>query len=326
MPRAVLCNPANPIIEEADRWAGYVAGVWRQFCSRHRQTPGLTITIDAQIPIGAGLSSSAALEVAVALAIDHILELRLPSIELARLCRAAEEETIGVQCGMMDQLAALLGKEGQALLPDCRSFHYRYLPLQHQGLIWVLTDSGIRHELSCNAYNLRRRECQQALQKLQTLWPNLTTLRDLPEEAEKILQEKSQEIVMRRARHVFYENRRVLRFADLLAKEELPAAGGLLFASHESLRTDFEVSCETLDRIVEAARQTHGCLGSRMIGGGFGGCVLTLLTDSSLPRFLELTSQISPHPFPPIRSLVCTWGKGAEIIKPFGTKEIPTKT
>ena len=252
-------------------WAAYPAGIaWALRAAGH-QVAGATVAIDSDLPLGAGLSSSAALECAVALALTELSGLGVPRPELVRLAQRAENEFAGMPCGIMDQSASLLGQEGSALLIDCQSGAVAAVPLDPAaaGLVLLIIDTGVRHVLADGSYADRRRECEQAARAL-----GLASLRGMTDDPGS-LSRLGDPVLRRRARHVVTENRRVAAAARLLRAGDLAASGPLLTASHRSLRDDFEVSWPAADTTVEAALAA-GALGARMMGGGFGGSVIVL--------------------------------------------------
>jgi len=255
-------------------WAAYPAGVaWALERAGHR-LPGASLAIDSDLPSGAGLASSAALECAVAGCLADLAGAELPRRELARLARRAENDFVGVPCGIMDQYAAMLCRAGHALLLDCRSEETADVPLDLEGagLRLVVIDTGARHDLAGGEYAARREECERAAAML-----GVTSLREVSDVAAlKSLAGPEHGVVARRARHVVTETARVISAVELLREGRLAELGPLLTASHRSLRDDFEVSWAQADLAVATAISA-GALGARMTGGGFGGCVLALV-------------------------------------------------
>ena len=251
-------------------WAAYPAGVAWAMRSAGLPVGGASLAVDADLPAGAGLSSSAALECATGLALAELYQLAVPRPELAALGRRAENDFVGVPTGVMDQLAVLLCEAGRALLLDCRAVTGTLVPLDAAaaGLVLLVIDTRARHELTDGGYAARRRACEDAARAL-----GVRSLRDITEVG--ALARLGDPVLRRRARHVVTEDRRVLEMAELLRTGQLGRVGPLLTASHESLRDDFEVSWPEADAAVEAAIEA-GALGARMTGGGFGGSVIAL--------------------------------------------------
>ena len=261
-----------------DGWDAYPAGVVWALNSAGYQVGGVSLAVDADLPAGAGLSSSAALASATALAVSDLRGLTLPRTELAAIGRRAENDFVGVPTGIMDQLAVLLGEEGQALLLDCRAGTATPVPLDlaAAGLALLIIDTQVHHELTDGGYEARRRACEDAARAL-----GVRSLRDVTDvSAAGLLADPA---LRRRARHVISENGRVLEAAELLRAGRLHEAGPLLTKSHESLRDDFEVSWPEADAAVQAAVEA-GAAGARMTGGGFGGSVIALVPAAAADR------------------------------------------
>ena len=255
-------------------WADYVIGVAHEIDQRHDAGPGFDGFVASDLPVGSGLSSSGALEVATAVALLAARGIELAALETARLCQAAENDFVGARTGIMDQFTALKARGGNAILLDCRSLRDEQVPLPDGRYAWLLADSRVRHELASSAYNERRRECESAAAAL-----GLSSLRDA---VEADLERISNPVERRRARHVVTENSRVLQAADALRRRSPRGLGPILYASHESLRLDFAVSCRELDCLVELAAGMPQVIGARMMGGGFGGCALVLVEASGM--------------------------------------------
>lgn len=249
-------------------WADYVLGVAYQIRKRVGDGPGFDAVVASDIPVGSGLSSSGALEVAVAVALLAARGIKMPPTDIALLCQAAENGFVGAQTGIMDQLTALKARAGNAMLLDCRSLESESVPLPDGRFSWLLADTRVHHELASPGYNERRVECEAAAKAL-----GLASLRDAQEED---LDRIENPVYQRRARHVLRENARVLEAADALRRRLPRELGPILYASHDSLRVDLEVSCAELDCLVELAAEMPQVIGARMMGGGFGGCVLAL--------------------------------------------------
>ena len=267
-------------------WARYPAAVTAQLNSRGFTVAGMDAVIVSDLPRGAGLSSSAALEVAFACAWQTLGGWALADAELAELCRRAETAAVGVECGVMDQLASIAGRRGNVLLLDCRTLAVQPLPFPADVAI-VVADSGVRRELAASAYNERRAECDAALATLSRFVPSAQALRDVTPEVLARHADALPAILRKRARHVVEECARVREGAKLLESGRIGELGKLLDASHRSLAELYEVSCPELDALAAAARASDGCLGARLTGAGFGGCVVALVLAASASRFSE---------------------------------------
>lgn len=259
-------------------WRDYVTGVAKQLLCAGFGPRSARVLISSTIPPGAGLSSSAALEVASALALAF--EPGPKPEEVARLCHAAETKFVGLPCGIMDQYVSVLGRAGHALLIDCRSLQTRPLRLP-EGLAWVAVNSNVSHSLRETAYIARVEECRQAVEAIRAFHPDVTSLRDVVPQMLEILEGTC----LRRARHVLGENRRVMAFVQAAESNDTGWMGRLMRESHESLRVDYEVSCPELDFLVDTALGLPGVLGARMTGGGFGGCTVNLVRAEATVEF-----------------------------------------
>ncbi len=266
----------------AGGWREYVRGVAWALSGAGHPLHGADMAITGDVPIGAGLSSSAALEVAAAAALAAVSGLRIEALELALLAQRAENDFVGVQCGAMDQLAAALGRRDHALLIDCRSLAVEPVPLglDEAGAAVVAVDSGVRRALGEAPYNRRRQECAEAARRL-----GVPALRDVDAAALQAARAGLPEHLYRRARHVVSEEARVLAAVEALRTGDLEALGELLYESHRSLQDDFAVSCRELDLLVELAQRTPGVLGARLTGAGFGGCTVNLVRAEALDLF-----------------------------------------
>lgn len=252
-------------------WTDYIRGVAVMLTRRGISLRGAELLVESDVPLGAGLSSSASLEVAIAHALLANSATSLPPHELALICQQAENEFVGVRCGIMDQYAACCARAGTALMLDCASIRSRYV-CWPSALSLVICNTMVKHELAASAYNQRRAECEAAARLLGVTSLSELTLTDLHARSAGL-----PEPLIRRARHVVTENVRVTAVAAALENNDLVALGPLLAASHASLRDDYKVSCPELDLMVELAQHQPGLLGARMTGGGFGGCTINLV-------------------------------------------------
>ena len=273
----------------AGSWANYVRAVADALQRAGHTLSGIDLALTGDVPQGAGLSSSAAIEVAVAGAFRDAGGITLPMPALARLCQRAENEFVGVQSGIMDQFAATLSKRGHALFIDCRSLAHEAIPLrlEEAGLIVVIANSGVRRDLVSSEYNERRRECQAAVAMLAGALgrPELASLRDVTEADVAAAAAARDDVAVRRARHVVTEIARVRDAATALWRDDFAALRRLMDASHRSLRDDFEVSSPELDLLVGLASAQDYVLGARLTGAGFGGCTVNLVRAEAVATF-----------------------------------------
>ena len=271
-------------------WATYPAGVAWSLQQHGLSVSGVDAVLHSDLPIGAGLSSSAAVEVGFAVLWEALGGWKLDRMTLARYCQQAEVEYVGVNCGLMDQFASANGVAGHALLLDTRTLEWRPVPVPAWTAI-VIADSRVKHKLVDSAYNTRHDECSQAVRILQTKYPNITALRDVtPYELHTMLAQMP-ENVFKRARHIVSECQRVPRAAAMLDVGDSAGFGRLMFETHASLRDDYEVSCRELDILVDLAATIPGCLGARLTGAGFGGSTANLVLEKDADAFMEKLRQ-----------------------------------
>jgi galactokinase len=269
-------------------WSDYARGVALTIERAGHHLSGADLLINSQVPIGAGLSSSAAIEVATGLALLETGERsssELNRLELARLCQQAENDFVGMRCGIMDQFSSCFGQQGQALLLDCRSLAYKSVPLPVTARV-VVCNTMVKHELAASAYNARRAACEAGVQVLKRSLPQIAALRDVSLAELELHEREMSDEVYHRCRHVITENARVLEAAGALETEDLKHFGELMCASHESLRDDYEVSCGELDLMADLAMCAEGVYGARMMGGGFGGCTVNLVKTEDVGSFM----------------------------------------
>lgn len=279
-------------IEKDDQhaWSNYLRGVLKFLQADGHPLTGADVAFGGNVPREAGLSSSAAVEVgAVALAMK-LFNIELGPLEVIRLARKAENEFVNVPCGIMDQFVCALGKRDHALFLDCRDLSYRHVPLSDRVKI-VVCDSGVRRALAASEYEIRLRQCRQAVAQLGTTGLAVKSLREIDLTDLEVASHSLSEVLLKRARHVVSENDRVLKAVKNLEKGNLESFGKLMIASHESLRDDYEVSCKELDVLVELALKQPGVLGARMTGAGFGGCTVNLVRADAAHGFAEMVKE-----------------------------------
>jgi galactokinase len=267
-------------LKPARHWTDYVAGVAQQLIAAGFTIPALDLRISSTVPAGAGLSSSAALEVSSALA---LLDGRpVDRLHLARLCQRAEREFVGMPCGIMDQYISVFGEAHSAVMIDCRSLEHRTIRLP-DGIEFLAVNTMVKHELTGSAYKERTEQCAEAVRLLEQRFPEVKSLRDAT--LEHLDQVKLPDVVARRARHVVSEDARVEEFVQAAAGGDVEHMGKLFVASHRSLQHDYEVSCAELDFLVASAIEIDGVYGARMTGGGFGGCTVNMMRPDAAERF-----------------------------------------
>jgi galactokinase len=265
-------------------WSDFIRGVAATLESSGHRLKGANLIINGDVPIGAGLSSSASLEISTAFALLSASSLELPPLEVVNICQRAEHEYAGTRCGVMDQFVAMFGRSGQALLLDCRSLKHRLLPIPTD-LRLAICNTMVKHDLAAGEYNRRRADCESGMRILRLHLPHLLALRDVTLADLERYRNELPELVYRRCRHVIRENRRVVDASDALQAGDLDRFGQFMYESHNSLRHDYEVSCGELDLLVELASACEGVYGARMTGGGFGGCTVNLVRSDAVDRF-----------------------------------------
>jgi len=263
---------------ERRAWTDYLTGVASLLQARGKTLRGANVYIYGNVPRGAGLSSSAALELATAFALIELNGLEITPVETAKLCQQAEHEFAGVQCGIMDQFISCLGRKDHALILDCRSLAYEHVPVPPEVEL-IVCDTGVKRALAGSEYNRRREECSTGVRLLSLALGGITALRDVSPAQLHDLQGLLDPVVQRRCMHVVSENERVERSARALRSGNLSEFGKLMYESHLSLRRDFEVSCPELDLIVDLCAGSDGVYGARMTGAGFGGCAICLTKE-----------------------------------------------
>jgi len=272
----------NPRASDAG-WHKYLMGVVDQFNKANARVEGFNCVLSGDIPIGAGMSSSAALETGLAFALNHIFDSGIAPLQLAKLAQKAENEFVGVQCGIMDQYINIFGKKGNALSVDCRTLESTLVPFNHPASI-VLFDTGISHSLAGSEYNKRRAECAEGVTLIKKSHPAVTHLRDVSFPMLFGCKGSMDATVYRRCMYVIEENNRVLQACKVLEQGDLNAFGLLMNLTHEGLSNEYEVSCEELDYLVHTARDIPEVYGARMMGGGFGGCTVNLVQPDAVER------------------------------------------
>jgi galactokinase len=279
--KAVTIDLAKPLKPFAKgNWANYPAGVIAGFIARKLDPGGFNALIHSTVPLGGGLSSSAALEVATATLLEVITGKTLDPVDKALLCQKAEHEYAGVPCGIMDQFISVMGKQDHLLLLDCRSRKPELVPMSDPSVALLITNTNVKHELGSGEYAKRRAQCEAAAKTL-----GVPSLRDASASALEAAKSRMEEVAFRRARHVIGEIERTPRAAKGIQASDWPGVGELMYASHRSLRDDYEVSCNELDIVVDIARgigQEGGVYGCRMTGGGFGGCTVALVQNKAV--------------------------------------------
>lgn len=281
----------NEKIERGKSWTNYFRGVAAELEGAGIPLSGMDALVTNTLPVGGGLSSSAAIEVSTAISFLTLAGTEMEAGRLALICQKAEHEYALVPCGIMDQMIVASAKAGHATLYDCRSGEKQFIPLDQAELRVVIVNSMVRHELSGGEYGKRRKQCEEAVKFFARQSPGVRALRDVTAAQIEAAKGKLDEVVWRRARHVVTENQRTVDAAKALSAGKYEMAGQLMVQSHESLRDDYEVSCEELDFLADAAMKIKGVYGARMTGGGFGGCIVALVQPRSVESFSRELSE-----------------------------------
>ncbi len=275
-------------IQPCDKlWANYLMGIMQQLQKEGVPLEGIDCVFGGNLPIGSGMSSSAALECGFAMGLNQLFRLEKRRVELAQLAQRSSHEFVGIPCGIMDQFASLLGRQGQAIKLDCRSLAYEYVPLALGDCELVLINSNVSHELASSAYSERVSECKEGVQVLQRHYGEVESLRDVTPDMLEEQREELREPVYRRCAYVIRENERLQEAAACLSDGRLERLGELLFETHAGLRDEYEVSCEEIDFLVDFSEGYEGVLGARVMGGGFGGCTINLVHKGRKEAFLS---------------------------------------
>jgi len=267
-------------------WAKYIFGVCREIIKRGGKIEGFDTVFSGNVPLGAGMSSSAALECTYAYALNDMLNLGIDKFELAKIGQATEHNYVGVKCGIMDQFISLFGKKGHLVRLDCKTMEYEYFPFDPQGYRLVLLDTQVKHELASSAYNKRRESCERVVAAIRKNHPEVEFLRDANMDMLNEVKNDISEEDYKRAKYVIEETQRVLDVSEALKKGDYETVGKKMYETHEGMSKLYEVSCEELDFLNDIAKKC-GVTGSRVMGGGFGGCTINLVKDELHDKFIE---------------------------------------
>ncbi len=272
------------------QWPNYILGVVDQLQKNGYAIGGFNLVIDGDIPIGAGLSSSAAVECAVVFALNEMFELGLSRMQMVPLAQKAEHVFAGVNCGIMDQFASMFGKKGHAIKLDCRSLHYEYVPLDIAGYQILLFNTNVKHNLASSEYNTRRKQCEEGVSIIAQDHPTVNSLRDVNLEMLNDYVKGVDSLIFKRCKYVVQENQRLLGACDDLKQGDIKALGKKMFETHHGLQYDYEVSCKELDFLVDYVKDNEAVAGARMVGGGFGGCTINLIKEDAVEKLVEQIS------------------------------------
>ena len=293
LPDELIIESFSDLVVQEKKWANYIIGVIAQFVKKEKFSSGFNLALTSDVPIGAGLSSSAAIECAVAFALNELFSFGIDKMELAFMAQKSEHEFAGVQCGIMDQFASCFGKQNQVILLDCASMEFQYFPLDLNEYEIVLFDTGVKHALANSEYNTRRLECEAGIKLIQEKFPQIQSLRDATiSMLNEAMSETNNSKVYNRCKYVIEEIERTQLATQDLIKNELLAFGAKMFATHLGLSTLYEVSCPELDLLVNEVQNNPHVLGARMMGGGFGGCTINIIKRTEIQQVVHDLSTI----------------------------------
>lgn len=296
-------------------WANYILGVVHGLLKRSFKLSGFNLYIYGDVPLGAGLSSSAAIECATAFALSELHGLAIPKMDLALIAQKAEHEFAGVNCGIMDQFASVFGQKDYAMMLDCESLEHEYIPLKLEGYKLVLFNTNVKHSLSESAYNKRRAQCEQGVAWVKAHHPEVEYLRDVtPAMLSEYVLSKDEEVYAK-CSYVVAEIARVKKAAAALKDARLAELGKLMFETHEGLSKAYEVSCKELDFLVEQVKEVAEVLGARMMGGGFGGCTINIVKDEAIDELTAKLTQLYHEQFGlNLSTYVVETGNGSQVV------------
>lgn len=281
----------HSIFPSGKLWPDYILGVVEQIQKKHQLKNGFNIVFGGDIPPGAGLSSSAALECATAFALNELFELGYERMDLAAIGQAAENEFVGVKCGIMDQFASVFGKKEHLIRLDCRTLNYVHVPFKAKGIKILLFDTRVKHSLADSAYNERREQCEKGVDLIQEFHPEVRSLRDANQEMLDTFVKSADETVYRRCSYVVQEIQRLLKGCEDLERDDLLSFGKRMFETHAGLKDLYEVSCTELDVLVDLVKDNPDVIGARMMGGGFGGCTINLVNKKAAEALIKAVSK-----------------------------------
>ncbi len=278
-------------IQPTETWATYILGVVDQLIKRGHKIGGFNLVLDGNVPVGAGLSSSAAVECATAFALNELFSLRIEKIEMVKIAQKAEHAFAGVMVGIMDMFASMFGKKDHVIKLDCRSLQYEYKPLKLEGYKVVLFNTNVKRSLSSSEYNTRRKQCEHGVAWVKEHHPGVAALRDVDINMLNKYVLPKDEIIYKRCKYVVEEIDRLLTGCDDLERGDIKGLGQKMFRTHEGLSKEYEVSCKELDYLVDAVKDNEAVLGARMMGGGFGGCTINIIKEEAIKDLQEKLSK-----------------------------------
>jgi len=271
-------------------WSSYILGVIDQLLKKKFSITGFNIVVDGDVPVGAGMAASAAIECATVFALNALFELNISKLDMVRIAQKAEQEFVGLQCGIMDMFTSMYGKKDHVICLDCRSFEYEYFPFKQDGIKIVLLDTSIKHSLASSEYNTRKEQCEEGVAMIREHQPQIQSLRDVSiEMLDKYVAQNK--FVYNRCKYVVEEINRVLAACIDLQKNDIAAFGEKMFTTHKGLSKMYEVSCNELDIMVDLVKHNKAVIGARMMGGGFGGCTINIVREDAVEELIYNTRE-----------------------------------
>jgi galactokinase len=297
-------------------WPNYVLGIVDQLRKHGHNIKGFNAVIDGDVPVGAGLSSSAAVECATVFALNELFNQQLPKKEMVQMAQRAEHLFAGVKVGIMDMFASMFGKAEHAIKLDCRSLEYEYVPLHLNKIKIVLFNTNVKHSLASSEYNVRRHQCEQGVAWIKENHPRVNSLRDATMQMinDHVLPKDA--LIYKRCKYVVEEIQRLLTACEDLKKDDIKSLGKKMFQTHEGLSKEYEVSCKELDFLVNAVKNNDAVLGARMMGGGFGGCTINLVKEENIDELVETLTKLYQREMNlPLTTYIAQIENGTELIK-----------
>jgi galactokinase len=310
----VKLNDLKPVGDIS--WPNYILGAAAQFVKRGVKLPGFNAILTSDVPMGAGLSSSAAVECATVFALNELLQSHLDRLTMVQMAQKAEHEFAGVMCGIMDQFASMMGKKDYVIKIDCRSLEYEYVPFKLEGIKVLLLNTNVKHSLASSEYNTRRKECETAVEWVRQHVQGINSLRNVTEDMLNQYVLPKDALIDKRSRFVVQEINRLVEGCHDLQRGDLAALGKKMFNTHDGLSKMYEVSCKELDWLVDQVRDNDAVLGARMMGGGFGGCTINLVKEEAIePLVAALAPAYEAAMGLPLTYYVASIENGTEIIE-----------
>lgn len=272
-------------------WENYILGVIHEIQKLSNKVKGFDCALYSDVPVGSGVSSSAALECGLATGLNELFNLGLTKLSIVELSQKAEHNYVGTKCGIMDQYASVMSKKEHVILLDCKTVQHEYIPINIKPYKILLLNTNVSHSLASSEYNTRREECEKGIRIIQQKYPKVNALRDVNELILDEFKSDLSETIFSRCKYVVEENNRVLEAVKALKENRLKYFGDLMYATHQGLSKEYEVSCDELDYLVEFSKDYNSIIGSRMMGGGFGGCTINIIHEDAIDSFVEMVSK-----------------------------------